>query len=78
MKPIAAALCEGARPTGAASDDGGVVALLKIHGYGVERGVNDTWARPVLSQYVWQVKSKSMRHVYWGAARRCLRHARGM
>ena len=32
------------RPTG---NDAGMVALLKAQGYGVGRGIRDTWARPV-------------------------------
>ena len=34
-------------PSGAAGNDAGMVALLKAQGYGVGRGIRDTWARPV-------------------------------
>ena len=41
------ALPSAARPSGATSNDAGVVAILKAQGYGVGRGIRDTWARPV-------------------------------
>lgn len=34
-------------PSGATGNDAGMVALLKAQGYGVGRGICDTWARPV-------------------------------
>lgn len=37
--------CKG--PSGAAGNDAGMVALLKAQGYGVGRGIRDTWSRAV-------------------------------
>ncbi|MDH1336807.1 DUF1064 domain-containing protein [Comamonas thiooxydans] len=34
-------------PSGAAGNDAGMVALLKAQGYGVGRGIRDTWSRAV-------------------------------
>ena len=35
------------RPSGATGNDAGMVALLKAKGFGVGRGIRDTWALPV-------------------------------
>nr|WP_279088113.1 DUF1064 domain-containing protein [Comamonas thiooxydans] len=41
------ALPKGQGPSGAAGNDPGMVALLKAQGYGVGRGIRDTWSRAV-------------------------------